>query len=520
VFGRKAKIRKAVARALATVAGDGGLADHAPIEALPEADRPTAYFNLGHELVDDEHYAAAKHAVARALELAPDENDLHELAATIHRELGDLPAAIAAQRRVVMAAPTEPTRVHALAELLIVAAKLDDAIRLLRPFEHDGDRELATLLAEALFVHGESQEAFEILDDVCAQYELELREPWSVADRQGLIARASHARRLRNDVYADLHGREATIELAAAAGQLDPRAGINYRLLGARLAAKSERVAEVLELQDPDATEQRGRGYGPTNALGVALVGTAQLRRGELAAATKSFERASELDGRCFAAFFGLGAALDHDKHGLHRRAERLPITIAATPELAKVVPDWPALTNAEQRVVWASIGPFAAMLPKLAARAVVMRILPIDVRATDVGLFEHIAGKRVGDDHRSYDAISGVATPRGAIAKIEELLDTASPNAWTLAHEFAHLVYFHLDDARAAPFELLYQRARRVGYANTPYALKNDDELFAVSYTEYLRHRYGAPDAPIADDSGIQAALASYFRELCEPAR
>jgi hypothetical protein len=322
---------------------------------------------------------------------------------------------------------------------------------------------------------------------------------------------------LRDDVYADLHGREATIELAAAAGRLDARAGVNYRLLGARLASVSGRVADVIELQDPTATETRAAAYGATDARGVALVGTAQLRRGELAAARKSFERASELDGRCFSAFFGLGAVLDHDRYDLRLRAERLPITIAATRELDQVVPDWPALTELERRVVWASIGPFAARLPTLAERGVVMRVLPIDVRATDVGLFEHIAGKRVADDHRSYDAISGVATHRGAIAKIEDLLDTASSHSWTLAHEFAHLVYFHLDDARAAPFAALYERARKVGYATTPYALKNDDELFAVSYTDYLKQRYGSPGVPIADDSGIRDALTSYFHELCD---
>src|SRR6185312_3419432 len=66
VFGRKAKIRKAVDRAFAA-----DPPDHAPIEALPAEDRPTAYFNLGHALVDDERYAAAKRTVERALELAP-----------------------------------------------------------------------------------------------------------------------------------------------------------------------------------------------------------------------------------------------------------------------------------------------------------------------------------------------------------------------------------------------------------------------------------------------------------------
>ena len=504
-------------RALARVAEEHDVADPAPIEALPLELQLTAYYTLAHALADDERYAAAKHTLERAMALAPDELDLHRLSASIHRELGDIAGAIAAQQRVVAGATGEPAPALALAELLITTEQLDDAIALLRPLAHVHDREVKARLAEALFLRGESEEALAILDEVCAQYEAQLREPWSVPDRQGLISRAEHASRLRDDVYAELHGREATIELAAAAGRLDARAGVNYRLLGARLASQSQRVAEVLELEDPDATEKRGQAYGPKNALGVALVGSSHLRRGDLRTARKSFERASELDGRCFAAFFGLGAVLDHEKHDLQRRAERLRVAAEPTSELEQVVPDWPALTELERRVVWASVGPCAHWLPHLAKRAVKMRVLPIDVRATDIGLFEHIAGKRASDDHRSYDALSGVATARGAIAKIEELLDIASDHAWTFAHEFAHLVYFHLDDAHGAPFMSLFERAREVGYATTSYALKNDDELFAVSYTEYLRQRYELPGAPIADDAGIQSALMDYFRDLCE---
>ena len=351
---------------------------------------------------------------------------------------------------------------------------------------------------------------------MCEQYEAQLREPWSVPDRQGLIARAQDADRLRKDVYAEIHGREATIELAAASGRLNARAGVNYRLLGARLASTSGRVAEVLELQDPDTTEARGRACGGSNAQGLALVGSAQLRRGDLAAARKTFDQACESDGRCAAAFLGIGAVLDHDKYELHRRAERLRVAPAATSEITALVPDWRALTELERRVVSASIEPFSSVLPVLAERGVTIRVLPIDVRATDIGLFEHVAGKRAKDDHRSYDALGGVATMRGAIAKVEGLLDIASDHPWTFAHELAHLVYFHLDDARAAPFAAIYENARRVGYATTTYALKNEDEMFAVSYTEFLTRRHGGTREAIHDDAGVQAALMSYFGELC----
>lgn len=515
-FGRKAKVRKAVDKALAAITRDHDLADHAPIEALPADLRPNAYYTLAHELVDDERFAAAKAVVDHLRGLVPEEDQLHALAATIARELGDTAGALAAQRRAQQAAPDDVPAALELADLLIAGEHLDEAIALLRSFGHHDDREIDTRLAEALFLRGESSDALAILQTVCDRYEAQLREPWSVPDRQGLIARAGHARRLRDDVYAELHGREATIELAAAAGRLDARAGVNYRLLGARLASTSGRVADVLELQDPDTTEARGRALGSDDARGLVLVGSAQLRRGDLAKARKTFDRACELDGRCFGAFCGIGAVLDHDKYDLHRRAERLALVPTLPAELTAVIPDWPALTDRERRVVWAAVAPFVRMLPRLAERHVTMRVLPIDVRATDVDLFERAAGKRAADDHRSYDALGGVATMRGAVAKIEGLLDIASDHPWTFAHEFAHLVYFHLDDVRAAPFMGIFEDARRVGYATTSYALKNDDEMFAVSYTHFLEQRHGSKREPINDDAGVQAALMRYFRELC----
>ncbi len=172
-----------------------------------------------------------------------------------------------------------------------------------------------------------------------------------------------------------------------------------------------------------------------------------------------------------------------------------------------------PALTDAERRVVWLSVQPFARRLADLAERHVAIRILPIDVRATDVGLFEDAAGERA-DDHRSYDAISGVATHGGAIAKIEELLDVGE-HGLTFAHELAHLVFFHLAEREAEPLLHLYERAIELGYANTEYALSNPDEFFAVSYADYLRHRHELPGVPLDDDDGIQHDLRVYFDQL-----
>ena len=71
--------------------------------------------------------------------------------------------------------------------------------------------------------------------------------------------------------------------LHAAEGRLDARAGVNYRLLGAQLAAQGGRIAEVLELEDPEATRARARRLledPGSQALGLVLEGSAELRRG------------------------------------------------------------------------------------------------------------------------------------------------------------------------------------------------------------------------------------------------
>jgi hypothetical protein len=75
--------------------------------------------------------------------------------------------------------------------------------------------------------------------------------------------------------------------------------------------------------------------------------------------------------------------------------------------------------------------------------------------------------------------------------------------------------VYFHIDDATAERFTELYERAVEVGYANTDYALKNEHELFAVSYTDFLRERYRLPGVPINDDAGVRIALMAFFADV-----
>jgi hypothetical protein len=98
VFGRTAKIRKAVPQAQARIASDDDLADHVPIEALADELKPPAYFQLAEVLHCDERNAAARQTLERAIELAPAELQVLELAAAVDRGVATARGAIRAVR--------------------------------------------------------------------------------------------------------------------------------------------------------------------------------------------------------------------------------------------------------------------------------------------------------------------------------------------------------------------------------------------------------------------------------------
>jgi len=500
----------------AALRGDGDKA-YAPIEKLRDAEKVEAYVDLCHRLIYEEDLVAAGAAIDKALELAPEELYVLDAKSELASEDGRPEDAVAVYRTMYEIAPNDPAVIRGLGSLLLGGGDAAGAVAVLEPHAKSDDAELQLRLGEALYAADRGKEALEILEQVHDYYESKLKHASFVDNFQALKDRFDEASRLRDDVFAELNGREATIDKHARGGGLDARAGVNYTLLGSSLAAKSDHKPSRIALESSEDTQERADALladRPDDPLGLVLRGTAELRQATLNRSVASFEAATDSNGRFFAGFLGLGAAMDCQRYDWFKNIRSLPAVDDAA-GLHEVVPDWPVLSEAERLVVSASVRPLASALPALADAGTTIRLLPVDVRATDLAEFAADAGARFPDDHRSMDAIDGLATRGIAVAKIERLLDVVGDGAWTFAHEFAHLVYFGASDAMRERVETLYESALARGHDVTSYQTSNPDELFAVAYVEFLRHRYGIGVVEDLDDASINAALFQIFEQM-----
>jgi tetratricopeptide (TPR) repeat protein len=516
---RGGRRRAAVRSAIAAAEGPGGLdAALSALAPLRARDRAQSLCELADHLRREDALDAARTSLVHALNLDPNCRGAIDRLATVESERGDLEAALVATARLVELVPGALEPVYNHAGLLLAAGRPAEALAVVEASPYAREPTLALKRGEALLALDRKEEALELLDAIRDHYDRELRAGLvSREDWQHLRELHDEASRLADSARSELHGHETLVIQPAVAGKLDARAGVNYRLLGESLMVSAPPLADGSTALEPvsvaTARADRMLKADPQDAHALCLKGSALLRQGKLDAARGRFEKAAALDGRCFAAFLGLGAVLDHERYGLRGAAEGLPEY--AEPEgLDVIVPDLPALTPLERRVVCASAAPLAGALPAVAAAGARIRLLPIDVRPTDLPELS-LAKRERTDDHRSFDAIGGLAGQRLAVARIDELLDVVSDHALVFAHELAHLAFFHLDGELRAQVKALYREANELGWVAEAYALENPDEFFAVSYTDWLRQRYGLPLRREPDEAGIFDRLAAVFEEL-----
>jgi tetratricopeptide (TPR) repeat protein len=365
-----------------------------------------------------------------------------------------------------------------------------------------------------LFERGERQAATELLQQLGQQVAAHQRGDLGFVDPYWAGIR-EEVERLREMLLRELEGDEGVLRDAVASGKLAPRSGINHSLVGAAAMSRSGRIAERLELQPVDvalAEAQRVLRLDPTVPSALLRAGESHLRLGDWTDAKKLFQELVERDPSYFPAQLGLGAVLTLEEHRAEAALRDLPDEMP-DPAWGPVIPDLPALTRDERRVVAASASPLRRSLPNLRAAGAWIRLLPLDVRPTDVPELARLQGQRL--DTRAVAGLAGLASSEGyAVARIEGLLDTCSPGSWVFAHELAHLAFWFLPEEQRLSFEALYETERHVAWAFTEYQRQNVDEFFAVSYADWLRERHGVRVIP-PDSEGAWARVSAWFDAL-----
>jgi tetratricopeptide (TPR) repeat protein len=474
-----------------------------------------AWARFAVELYNADHVAESERAIRRALELEPGRGDALIFLAARLVEAERLDEAIETYRALMARYPRAATQAVALARLLAARDDHPGVKATLAPFTSHPSPELHLLLARSLFELGENQQVVDLLAPAIQQMKLELQGFLHQDSRRALGDSYEEARLLHDDAYAAMHGREQVIETAGARGDLDARAGVNYKLLGearmtlpprweadTRLRSVEEGLAFGAELV---ASGQRSRGLCHT-----AL---ARLRQGRIEDAQDLFGEARDADDDNFAAYLGLGAAMDLASARAFERVAELP-EASPPPLIESVIVDWPALTPLERKAVALLAAPLAGLLPSVVAAGGRARLLPVDARLSELPEMAEDADER-HDDHRCLKAITGAATARVSASKIEELLDFTGERASVFAHELAHLAHFHAPDYVCERIEDLYERALEHEHIITVYQTRNSAEFFAVAFTDYLAETYGLVSRRELDDEGVLEETFSLIDDL-----
>ncbi|MFZ5480883.1 MAG: hypothetical protein ACOZNI_29250 [Myxococcota bacterium] len=479
---------------------------YAPLARVEDPrDRAEALAVVAQRLRMEERDDLAREATARAAREHP---AMWYGAWCVEVDDTDRDAAIAWGRDVLKREPLLVAVRTSLATLLAEADRAEEALDVLDRWGRD-DVQLEACRASVLALLDRPREAVELADAIVAQ--LGARSPHALTpeERHALESAA----RIGDNLRPSLLGSEANTRAAYLQGRIDPSSGVNLKLLGESLMASATQSPWARPLGTVPADEDeadRLLGRDPDDVRGLCLRGLCALRLGRTAAARAAFERARERDPGFFPAALGLGAAMTHGEVRAWSALGDLPWAPVPA-EWAPLFPELAALTAEERRVVFASVAPLRGMVPRLLEAGVVARVLPLGARPTDVPELEAFDRFRT-PDLRAIRAIGGLATPRVAVSRIEDLLDTCSEDGWVFAHELAHVAFFHLPEAPREQIEALYRRALATPWACGLYQLSNVDEFFAVAYAGWLQGVYGRPHAPVRDAAGVVDAVAAWF--------
>lgn len=465
------------------------------IKAFEESHRLLVFYDL---------HDHAREAVERARRM--DAKALPELAAELAFEKGDTRAGLEALLRLMADEPNNPWHRVQVAETYLALDRIDEAEAVVREGPADWP-ELRLTAARLALARGHDELALRLAAQVRDEQQALAKRAMVIADISGAENLMGQAAILADAIRASLSGEEHVILDAARRGALDPNAGINYQLLGQAAMAKSTGSPSALRLSaSEEAVDTDAPRPGLTGALDA-------LREGRLPLAKKLFQSVLAEHPESWPAMLGLGAAMVQAESWAGAVVDSFAEPATDLDDWLPVVPDLPMLNARERKILSASVRPFWGALEGLIQAQAQIRILPIDVRPTDLPEMSHLAEERL--DNRPLRGIAGLATLRLACSRIEDFGDVASAGSWVFAHELAHLVFFHMPERQRAEVEGLFESALQTTHVGGDYQRGNADEFFAVGCEAFLHTVHRSKHAPELDDLGITRGLFQVFQAL-----
>jgi tetratricopeptide (TPR) repeat protein len=517
IASRRHSRREAATVALVEAALSGGDLMRI-LDWLPAADRSFTLANAARAIaVDAEGDAAGRVALdlaTRALTEAGEEGRVRLQVARTYRALdrADLLRSL-----LTATGDVDPDSRVGLAEMALDAALPEVADRLLA---RTGTKNVSNLQhvvirAHALLALNRADEASALLAAGMLELQRRLQADVTGPDlsQPFRVLQQLHEEAVRRSASA-----EKAIDAMVDARMLDPKAGVNYRLIGQSLLVDSTcppRRVRVVSQDALRADADAALRADPKSLPGLEDLGLWYLREGEPHGAEATFQRALDVDARCWPALMGLGAALD-----THRRSLRALVKdaiVPTLPDLARLVEPWDALTKDEQALISLSVAPLAHLLPRLLEAGGRLHVVSLDGRCTDLPEFADARGVLVedADDRRTHDAIEGMAVGPVAAARIDTWY-ALDGDGCTVTHELGHALHAVLDDAWAERVEDLFEQAEDSEYLSTEYGQTSVFEFFATGYERFAL-RQARPDGPRneQDEADRLLGLDAFFREL-----
>lgn len=506
--GRSGRRKSAIAQLQA-----GEVDPRVVFTGLPPDERDAVFTAATKQLLFHGATPVAGRIADARLEVGPETEASLVAADDVFAELGDFARCVTVCEQLVILTDEAVRHVVRLATRLVGVGTPDEALEVLDMLKVSNGNwvDIAPVRAEALAALDRPQEAIAILGELLAHDQLVMRSSLDTFGWQVANNRTERVRPLYDALIAETEGAEQVVVAAMRSGRLDPRSAVNFRLLADSLMVDSAYVPRDVALEEPQVTLTAS--YDERDPWSVSRFAAAKLRCGAIREANRLFERARDLDGRCFAAYRGLAGASSVQRTRTFDRVHSLPKPPVPS-GIEGVVVDWPALTEVEQRIVAASLHPLRSFLPPLRDADARVALLPIDVRTVDLPAFGGLSDVAF-DDHRRFAALQGVASAheRLATSRIEDLLAFGDDGGLVFAHEFAHLAYYCMPEDN--PFRELHAWAMSSPHVGTTYELSNEDEFFAGAYESYLRRVWDLPDRRIEDDGGLYARVFEGLDEL-----